>query len=105
MMKMGASRRAPAVHAEQSAAHAGRVCSSCGRRDELVRVTVPADLSSTGFEREREFGIDACMAPIVAALQAAGMKMRGSCCGHGQRDGEILLADGRTLVITGAVRQ
>lgn len=67
--------------------------------DTLVRVKVPADLSSTGEEKWREFGIDSCIAPIVKALQEGGIDMRGSCCGHGDATGRIDLADGRTLVI------
>jgi hypothetical protein len=68
--------------------------------DVLVRVKVPADLSHTGEPLWREFGIDACIAPLVAALQAGGIDMRASCCGHGQQPGRIDLADGRTLVVT-----
>lgn len=67
-----------------------------------LHVKVPADLSSTGEAKWRDFAIDACIAPIVAALQAGGIDMRGSCCGHGERDGEILLADGRVLVVKAA---
>jgi hypothetical protein len=43
--------------------------------------------------------IDRCIAPIVAALQAGGINMRASCCGHGAGDGSIDLADGRRLVV------
>ncbi len=64
-----------------------------------VRVKVPADLSHTGEPLWRDYGIDACIAPLVIALQAGGIDMRGSCCGHGKRDGEILLADGRVLIV------
>lgn len=47
----------------------------------------------------RTRGIDSCIAPIVAALNAGGIPTIGSCCGHGKSDGDILLADGRMLVI------
>jgi hypothetical protein len=43
--------------------------------------------------------MDACIAPIVQALEAGGVFMRASCCGHGKTDGRIDLQDGRTLVI------
>jgi len=43
--------------------------------------------------------IDACIASLVRALQEAGINMRGSCCGHGKKDGWIELQDGRILVI------
>ena len=65
----------------------------------LVKLKIPADLSSHG---ESYFGykwIDSCIAPIVKALQEAGVDMRGSCCGHGKGDGKISLQDGRILVI------
>lgn len=67
--------------------------------DVLVRVKVAAHLSSTGEEKWREFGIDACIAPIVKALQDGGIDMLASCCGHGKADGRIDLADGRVLTI------
>lgn len=49
-------------------------------------------------------GIDACIAPIVQALNDAGVGTAASCCGHGKRPGRITLRDGRDLVIrqTGA---
>ena len=77
-------------------------CASCGKPDAVLTVTVAADLSHTGEAYQRPFGIDACIAPIVAALNAAGIATRQSCCGHGAEAGRIDLADGRTLTITGA---
>lgn len=64
-----------------------------------VWVKIPADLSSTGAEKWRECKIDACIATLVEALQAAGVDMRGSCCGHGKCEGDIHLQDGRALLI------
>ena len=43
--------------------------------------------------------IDMCIAPIVNALEDHGIYMSGSCCGHGKWDGEIILQDGRKLII------
>ena len=43
--------------------------------------------------------VDACIAPIVQALNDAGIDTTSSCCGHGKGDGSILLADGRELVV------
>jgi hypothetical protein len=43
--------------------------------------------------------IDKCIAPIVAALNAANIETESSCCGHGAIDGSIILADGRELII------
>jgi hypothetical protein len=65
----------------------------------IVKVKIPADLSCDGKEKWKEVGIDSCIAPIVKALQKAGIDMRGSCCGHGEKIGEIALADGRGLLI------
>ena len=66
---------------------------------ELVNVKIPADLSHTGKNFWKYCQIDKCIAPIVKALQEGGIDMRGSCCGHGERDGDIHLQDGRILVI------
>jgi hypothetical protein len=67
--------------------------------DTLVKVQIPADLSCDGTAREKEVGIDSCIAPIVEALQKGGIDMRGSCCGHGELQGHIDLQDGRGLLI------
>ena len=72
----------------------------CNDRDSVrVRVRIPADLSSTGRVKWRRIGIDRCIAPIVAALQAGGIHMRASCCGHGGVAGRIELEDGRVLFV------
>jgi len=67
--------------------------------DTLVEVVMPADLSHTGMPRKALKGIDSCISGIVKALADAGIVMRSSCCGHGDYDGEIILEDGRKLVI------
>jgi len=66
---------------------------------ERVRVLIPADLACDGAEKWKDAEIDACIAPLVRALQQGGINMRGSCCGHGKVLGHIDLADGRGLVI------
>ena len=66
---------------------------------EDVRVKISADLSSTRKEMWRTMPIDKCIAPIVKALQEAGIDMRGCCCGHGKTEGQITLQDGRILFI------
>jgi len=48
--------------------------------------------------------IDFCLADIVAALNASNIQTVGSCCGHGQMDGSIILEDGRILTIKNGVR-
>lgn len=66
---------------------------------ELVRVRIPADLAGGGRAKWKRMKIDACIAPLVRALQEAGVNMRGSCCGHGRGRGDIHLQDGRMLLI------
>ena len=44
-------------------------------------------------------GIDECIKPIIEALNDGGVKTIASCCGHGNRPGNIALADGRELII------
>ncbi len=43
--------------------------------------------------------VDRCIAPLVEALNAAGIRTLASCCGHGVTTAAIALADGRQLVI------
>ena len=43
--------------------------------------------------------IDFCIHQIVAALNAGGIRTVGSCCGHGKMKGNIILGDGRVLLI------
>jgi hypothetical protein len=45
------------------------------------------------------FDVDQCIAPVVEALNSWGIRTVASCCGHGQRPGNIALADGRELII------
>lgn len=43
--------------------------------------------------------VDSCIAPLVRALNAAGMTTVASCCGHGHRPGTIALAGGYEIVL------
>jgi len=38
----------------------------------------------------RKAKIDRCIAPIIDALNAAGIVTAESCCGHGEEEGHIL---------------
>jgi hypothetical protein len=72
----------------------------CRHGDEVIlRVPIPAYLSHTGELRWDEKGIDRCIAPIVQALNEAGIYTSSSCCGHGERPGNILLHDYRIILI------
>jgi len=68
----------------------------------FVAVGVPADLSSTGRAERKKVQIDACIADLIRALQAADIDTRGCCCGHGKRCGDIALEDGRVLLVISA---
>lgn len=72
---------------------------------EKVLVTIPAELSYTHEDRVDMKGIDKCIAPIVRALNEAGIRTDASCCGHGKFDGFISLHDGRELVVRPSERQ
>ena len=67
-----------------------------------LRVPMHQDDSHTGKFRWANKGVDRCIAPIIAALNGAGVYTRGCCCGHGKGDGKITLHDGRILVVKGA---
>ncbi len=43
--------------------------------------------------------IDFCIHHIVAALNAGGISTVASCCGHGKMKGNIILEDGRVLLV------
>lgn len=44
--------------------------------------------------------VDLCLAPLVKALNSCGMETVASCCGHNKQPGNIVLADGREIIIT-----
>ena len=48
---------------------------------------------------KRTAHVDYCIAALVRALNGAGFITVASCCGHGNRPGNIALADGRELII------
>lgn len=64
-----------------------------------LKVWIPANLSRTGEARWDVKDVDSCIAPIVRALNDAGVITVASCCGHGKRPGNIALADGREIII------
>jgi len=64
---------------------------------EVLRVNVPASLSYTGEARWTFKHVDQCIAPVVSALNAAGVLTANSCCGHGKVPASIILQDGRDL--------
>ena len=69
-----------------------------------VCVWIASDLACDGQEKYKVKKIDRCIAPIVSALSAAQIRMRGSCCGHGKGDGKIDLQDGRVLIVQNGSR-
>ena len=73
----------------------------CKNQYEKVKLRIPADLAYHGESFWRYKKVDKCIVGIVKALQAAGIDMRASCCGHGNGDGKIILQDGRELIIKG----
>jgi hypothetical protein len=63
-----------------------------------LRVPIQAELSHTGRERWAIKKIDACIAPIVDALNKGGVLTTACCCGHGKANGEIHLQDGPEVI-------
>lgn len=59
-------------------------------------------LAFNGKWHRRTWKIDACIAPIVKALNEGGIDTTASCCGHGTGPGRIDLADGRVLLLVAA---
>lgn len=56
--------------------------------------TVTVDIHGGGIA-----GVDESIAPLVKLLNGGGIATVASCSGHGQRPGNIALADGRELII------
>lgn len=67
---------------------------NCNKDRESKMVTV-----STDMKGKPVIWCDPCIAPMVAALNIAGIATEWSCCGHGQRPACIGLKDGRQIVI------
>ena len=43
--------------------------------------------------------VDRCLVDLVKTLCNAGFTTIASCCGHGKRPGNIVLKDGREIII------
>lgn len=59
-----------------------------------VRLCKPKEVS-----KRTEIPVDACIADIIQALNNMNIETITSCCSHFKGLGEIVLADGRTLLI------
>lgn len=65
-----------------------------------VDVEIPDEVTDREEGYTKPVGVDACIAPLVHALNShAGVTTIASCCGHGNRPGSIILADGRELIV------
>lgn len=53
--------------------------------DALVKLNRPRPVSGRA-----ETLVDACIAPLVQALNDAGVETLGCCCGHGREPGSVL---------------
>lgn len=62
--------------------------------DIIVKLQRPMGVSQRDY-----CGVDACIAPLVQAMNDNGMETVSSCCGHGNRPGEIILADNRSVIL------
>jgi hypothetical protein len=69
----------------------------------ICRVPILAELSYDGKFRWDDKAIDSCIAPLVNALNEAGIYTASCCCGHGEMRGHIWLHDGRILVIVSPI--
>lgn len=71
-----------------------------------VEVLVCGEVSYSGADERKVKPIDRCISDVVRALDAGGVAMLGSCCGHGRGHGwgQIMLRDGREVWIREARR-
>jgi hypothetical protein len=68
-------------------------------RGDIVTMVLPRRPLSDPFGKHLSYSIDRCIAPLVAALNRAGIATVACCCGHGERPGWVALGHGRALVI------
>jgi len=72
----------------------------CKQGTEIVlNVPIPHDLAWNGTPHWSNKTIDNCIAPLVQALNNAGIYTASCCCGHSEELGHIWLQDGRVLII------
>jgi hypothetical protein len=57
-----------------------------------VQVWINPRMSHSGKGHWKMAQIDACLAPAVRYLQAKGVNMVASCCGHGKAPPRIVIA-------------
>lgn len=62
-------------------------------------MVLPRRPLSDPFGPHLSYSIDRCLAPLVAALNRAGIATVACCCGHGEGVGWVALGHGRGLVI------
>ena len=60
---------------------------------------LPVTLAHPKQNGQQTVHVDACIQPMVQALNDAGFQTLNCCCGHGQRPGSIILEDGREVLI------
>lgn len=58
------------------------------------------EIAISDYKGCKTASVDACIAPIVQALNKSGISTVACCCGHGKNLGNIALADGRELFIS-----
>jgi hypothetical protein len=69
------------------------------KRGTLAEARISKPKAIQWKDRRTAIQVDACIAPIVTALNDAGIATVASCCGHGKRPGIIALEDGRELLV------
>jgi len=66
---------------------------------ETMEIVASSEYAADGEVHKKTIDVDSCIAPIVRALNEAGIKTIASCCGHGERVGIITLERGRNLLV------
>ena len=65
----------------------------------LTNVHVDASIAHEGRDIFKPMPIDSCIADMIAKLDANGLRMLATCCGHGTLPALITLADGSSISI------
>lgn len=63
-----------------------------------VLVTIHSSVSHNGRSHKAIKPIDRCIAPLICMLEKFGVKMLGSCCGHGESEPSVIVFDNEELI-------
>lgn len=71
----------------------------CKSHGGTYKGNLPVKLAHPKSNGKQEAHVDACIQPLVQAINDAGFQTLNCCCGHGFLPTDIILEDGREVII------